>query len=232
MKITTFDGKTYAMDSSDFLVDFEQWDKDFAEGMAPSVGITARLSEGHWEVIRFIRTFFSERGYCPLVYQTCRGCGLRLGDLKRLFPAGYLRGACRLAGISYRRGSLTFYLNGGPAREKSGYPLKEGAPLPAACTTEASGKTYEIDSHGFLVDPASWDEQYACFRSAEMKLSELTPDHWRVIRYLRQRYDERGEVPTVFQVCEDNGLELEELERLFPGGYHRGAVKLAGLHVV
>jgi tRNA 2-thiouridine synthesizing protein E len=65
-----------------------------------------------------------------------------------------------------------------------------------------------------------------------MTLSELTPNHWRVIRYLRQHYDERHEVPTVFQACEDNGLELEELERLFPGGYHRGAVKLAGLHVL
>ena len=39
-------------------------------------------------------------------------------------------------------------------------------------------------------------------------------------------------VPTVYEACADNGLELEDLEQLFSDGYHRGAVKLAGLRAL
>ena len=59
----------------------------------------------------------------------------------------------------------------------------------------------------------------------------LTNKHWGVIRFLRQSYMENGQVPTVFETCERCGLEIEDLERLFPDGYHRGAVKIAGLRV-
>lgn len=38
-------------------------------------------------------------------------------------------------------------------------------------------------------------------------------------------------VPTVYETCETFGIEIEELEQLFPDGYHRGAVKIAGLRV-
>lgn len=141
VEVTTFNGKTYGIDSPGFLVGFEQWDEDFAKGMVSSIGITTGLSERHWEVIRFIRNFFRERGYCPLVYQTCRGCYLRLSDLKRLFPSGYYRGACRLAGISYRHGSFSFQLKEGPAMETAGPPLEPETPTSAAGVPTSSEKT-------------------------------------------------------------------------------------------
>jgi sulfur relay (sulfurtransferase) DsrC/TusE family protein len=43
---------------------------------------------------------------------------------------------------------------------------------------------------------------------------------------------ERGVVPTVYETFVANSLELEDLERLFPDGYQRDAVKLAGLRVL
>lgn len=57
----------------------------------------------------------------------------------------------------------------------------------------------------------------------------LGDKHWGVIRFLRRRHQETGSVPTVYETCEANGLEVEDLERLFVDGYHRGAVKIAGL---
>lgn len=42
-------------------------------------------------------------------------------------------------------------------------------------------------------------------------------------------YEEHKRVPTVYVTCEDTGVELDLLERLFPDGYHRGLVKIAGL---
>jgi sulfur relay (sulfurtransferase) DsrC/TusE family protein len=59
----------------------------------------------------------------------------------------------------------------------------------------------------------------------------LGDKHWQIIKYLRERYEKDKEVPTVYETCEENNIELEELEQLFPDGYHRGAVKIAGLRV-
>ena len=60
---------------------------------------------------------------------------------------------------------------------------------------------------------------------------KLTDRHWQIIRYLRSRFERTGAVPTVYETCTANDIELDELERLFPDGYHRGAVKVAGLCV-
>ncbi len=94
--------KSYLTDDEGFLVDLDDWDEAFAEGMAAACGISGDLTPEHWKVIRFIRDCYRDYRRCPLVYQTCKLNGLKLAEPQRLFPTGYLRGACRLAGISYR----------------------------------------------------------------------------------------------------------------------------------
>ena len=83
-----FRGKTYEVDTEEFLSEFDQWDEDFARGMAPKVGIISGLSEDHWRIIHFIRDTFKKTGRCPLVYETTRTNRLHLQELKALFPAG------------------------------------------------------------------------------------------------------------------------------------------------
>lgn len=217
MRTVVFQNKSYEVDSQGFLLDFTEWDQAFAEGMAPEVGIEDGLMDLHWSVINAIRQLARLTGRCPAVYQACKMNALRLRDLRELFPTGYLRGACRLAGITYSEGFVSHP-----------WTLAEGM-HPTEARAE---KTYEVDSRGFLVDPDSWDEQFAIHKAHEMKIpGELTGEHMRIIRFLRERFDATGEVPTVYVTCESIGMELEELERLFPDGYHRGAVKLAGLRV-
>ena len=93
--------KTYLLDDDGFLVNPGQWDEDFAEAMAPEVGITDGLTPSHWDVLRFIRATYLETGSCPIVHKTCRAHKLSFKDLQRLFPSGYQRGACKLAGVSF-----------------------------------------------------------------------------------------------------------------------------------
>jgi tRNA 2-thiouridine synthesizing protein E len=206
-------------------MDFNDWDEDFARTMAPRYGITGGLTARHWEVIRFIRDTFEEYGHCPLVYHTCKANGLRLRDLKELFPTGYLRGACRLAGVTYKQG----YHDSGSLPAAAARPRERVTPeLPEVPTL----KVYTIDVHGFLIDPEQWDEDYATHRARDMKIAALTDRHWRLLNYLRAHHAEHGVVPTVYEACADNGLELEDLEQLFSDGYHRGAVKLAGLRAL
>ncbi len=211
--------KTYEVDDKGFLSDFRQWDENFARGAAARAGMNPELSTEHWQVIRSIRKGYQETGRCPIVFETCRTNGLRLDELRRLFPTGYLRGACRLAGITYKVGYLG------------------QAYLPSAADDLnhiSANKVYEVDVRGFLIRPEDWDEYYAAYRAFDMKIpgGRLTDDHWRVIRFMRSQYTATGEIPNIYETCEKNGLSLNELEKLFPDGYHRGAVKIAGLRAL
>lgn len=216
MGIFKFGNKSYTVDTEEFLSDYNEWDEDFARGMAPKVGIIGGLSEDHWKIIYFIRDTFKKTGKCPLVYETCRMNRLHLEELKKLFPAGYLRGACKLTGITYKEGYL----------DQAG--LEE---LAERITSPPQEKSYEIDSRGFLVNPSDWDEGFAALKAYEMKMPKLTEKHWTIIQFLRKSFEKNNLVPTVYETCEVNGIELDELEKLFPDGYHRGAVKVAGLRV-
>jgi tRNA 2-thiouridine synthesizing protein E len=215
MRIFSHKGRKYLVDFADFLINSQEWDENFAEGMAVKVDIPDGLTAAHWEVIHFIRNHFAQYGVCPVVYQTCRECSLKLKDLRALFPAGYQRGACKLAGLTYREGFL-------------GYSeMPEGT---AELEISGTERTYEVDARGFLTDPSAWDRTYAVFKAHELKMpGKLTEKHWQIIDFMRNYWEEHQIVPTVYDTCEANHLEIEELERFFPDGYHRGAVKIAGL---
>ncbi|GAB4346404.1 MAG: hypothetical protein Kow0099_27560 [Candidatus Abyssubacteria bacterium] len=226
MATLTFEQKTYSVDSESFLLDHEQWDEAFAEGLAPGLEIP-RLTSEHWRVLYFIRDSFRCHGKCPLVYETCKANKLRLKELQRLFPTGYLRGACKLAGVTYKEachGAVSVPRGAGKS-EGPGFSRAAGMP-------ETEEKVYRVDVRGFLVDPHEWDEPYALFKAYEMGMPEGLGDrHWEIIRFLRASFKENGVVPTVYQACETHKLDIEDLEKLFPHGYHRGAVKIAGLRV-
>jgi TusE/DsrC/DsvC family sulfur relay protein len=213
----SFGGKSYQVEKDQFLSNFNDWDENFARGMASMVGITGGLSEDHWKIIRFIRDYYKETGKCPLVYETRRMNQMNLQDLKKLFPTGYLRGACKLAGITY----------------KESYPgqcwVKEVGE--EGTSEDQEKKTYEVNVQGFLINPHDWDKKFALNKAYEMKMPKLTDQHWRVINFLRESFVKKGLVPTVYETCEITGIDVEELEKLFPDGYHRGAVKIAGLRV-
>lgn len=221
-------GKSYRVDDGGFLQDFDQWDEEFAKGIASRYGLSEGLTEGHWRVIYFIREWYLNNGRCPAVYITCRSNKLRLKQLCRLFPTGYLRGACRLAGITYKQGYHPSVSLPPAGRAEAIEQLRRAREI-AAVTPE---RAYTIDVRGFLMDPEQWDEEYAIFRAADMKIPELTKRHWEVIGHLREYHRAHGTVPTVYDTCESLKMELDELETLFPDGYHRGAVKISGLRVI
>jgi len=207
--------KEYRVDSQGFLKDPSEWDENFAVGMAPRLKISDGLTERHWKVIYFIRNTFEIMNKCPLVYAACKENKLGLGNLKKLFPTGYLRGACKLAGVTYRDVFIQkYWLEGNIEHIEFNY----------------KNKSYKTDAHGFLLNCDDWDENYAISKAYEMKMPEyLTEKHWKIIYYLREEYGNTKEIPTVYKTCEDNKIDLSYLEDLFPDGYHRGAVKIAGL---
>jgi len=218
MSTTTQPKKNFELDADGFLVNPKKWEPALAEQIAPQLGIPGGLTKEHWDVIHFIRKAYEKTGKCPNLFETCRAINLRRAELKRLFPKGYMRGACKLAGITYKEAYI-----GADYLEHSAVDLH----------AIAQRQEYRVDVRGFLVDPDEWDEHFAGHRAFEMKIpgGKLNKPHWQVIRYLRSTFYKTGKVPTAAETCEANNLEISELEALFPDGYHRGAVKIAGLRV-
>ena len=218
MRNITYNKKKYEIDDLGFLVNPDSWDEDFAEGMAIGVRIPNKLTKEHRDVINFIRGYYREHHKCPNVFETCREVGLGLNELRKLFPTGYLRGACKLAGVTYKDIPI-------------GNQLIEEKAIKTKLTI--GGDDYLVDHYGFLLDPDQWDEKFAGYVAANSSIAggQLTEDHWRIINFLRQRYSEYKTVPLVYETCDVLKISLNGLEKLFPGGYHRGAVKMAGLRV-
>ncbi len=218
MKAFTYKNKTYGVDDQNFLLDYYAWDEDFAKGMAAELNKNGELTDPHWEVIRFIRNRFEETGVCPVVHETTRLLGLNIKTLQGLFPTGYLRGACLLAGISYRHGWVYFF--GEPYSVSQKNDPEEAY----------KNKVYRVNLFGFLVDPSEWDENFAARRAYEMDMkNKLTDKHWQIIKFLRDGYEKNQKIPTIYECCEANDIDIDEFATLFPAGYHRGALKIAGL---
>lgn len=83
-----------------------------------------------------------------------------------------------------------------------------------------------FDRDGFLVDPASWDEELARQIAACDGMNELGEEHWAIIRFLREHYLDGG-LPAVSHVCRVNHFEPLCLPSLFHSV--RAAWRIAGL---
>jgi tRNA 2-thiouridine synthesizing protein E len=211
MSTITFKGKTYELDDYGFLDPPEQWDKGFAEGMAKMVGITEGLTERHWQFIHYLRHKFTDENTVPVLVMACAEKDMRLSELRSLFPTGYHRGACKIAGINYKFMYETNY-----------WLTYETAP-PAK-------PRYSLDPLGFLEDFEQWDEDFVELAMSQQESpSAPTKRHMEVVCYLRDYYAVKRSLPTVFETCSANALSLDELRELFPAGYRRGACRMAGL---
>jgi tRNA 2-thiouridine synthesizing protein E len=207
----TFEDKQYQLDEHGFLDPPEQWDEDFAKGMAKSQGILEGLTEDHWKTIDYLRQKFLEEQTVPVIVKACHDLGYRLKQMRDLFPAGYHRGACKIAGINH---AFISDVNAWLTYE---------TPM----STEVKPK---VEGIGFLLNFDDWTERFAHWVVRHSNLPEgLTDKHWRLIHYLRDYYRERKNIPTVYEACRANDIELEELAGLFPQGYRRGACRAAGI---
>ncbi len=96
-------------------------------------------------------------------------------------------------------------------------------------TMERGGKMLEVDEDGFISDPAQWNEQVALSLAKTEGVEALSPEHWKLVNYLRQYYLKYNIAPMIRKVCKDTGLPLKQIYELFPSGPAKGACKVAGL---
>ncbi len=92
------------------------------------------------------------------------------------------------------------------------------------------GQQIEVDEDGFIQEPDNWSETLAAaLAKSEEEIAELTPEHWKVINYLRNYYKQFGIAPMIRKLCKETGFELKYIYQLVPSGPAKGACKIAGL---
>lgn len=94
------------IDAEGYLLDPNEWSESVAEEFARQENIA--LTEDHWDVIRFVRTYFDEHQVAPDARFVIKHLMQRLGPLSRnklfeLFPYGYVKQTCRIAGMKRPR---------------------------------------------------------------------------------------------------------------------------------
>ena len=91
-------------DDEGYLVDPQDWSEAVAAALAEREGL--QLTDLHWQVLRFMRAFLDEHQLIADARFVIRFLAddAGLGDAARqrlfeLFPYGYVRQACRIAGM-------------------------------------------------------------------------------------------------------------------------------------
>jgi TusE/DsrC/DsvC family sulfur relay protein len=96
-------------------------------------------------------------------------------------------------------------------------------------TTLFADAPVDVDAEGFLTDPQQWNEQIAEAIAAANGLTELTDRHWLVVRFMRERYLQTGNAPSIRSLGKESGVPVKELYQLFPKGPAKLAAKIGGI---
>lgn len=96
-------------------------------------------------------------------------------------------------------------------------------------------KEFETDNDGYLKDPSQWSEGLAEVIALQEGIT-LSPEHWEVVRFVRDFYLEFNTSPAIRMLVKAMAKAFGEekgnsryLYRLFPKGPAKQATKIAGL---
>ena len=100
---------TPARDDEGYLVDPEDWTPELAVELAAEESIT--LTEEHWLILNFVRAYQAEHGITPDIRHAARHLAAQTGRDKKaakarifeLFPYGYVKQTCKIAGMKRPR---------------------------------------------------------------------------------------------------------------------------------
>ncbi len=94
------------IDEEGYLIDPFTWNEEIAQKFASQENV--ELTENHWDAIKFMREYYAEHLIAPDVRHVTKHLAERLGPESRnvifeLFPYGYVKQACKIAGMKRPR---------------------------------------------------------------------------------------------------------------------------------
>ena len=94
---------------------------------------------------------------------------------------------------------------------------------------EIAGKKLALDADGHLANRGDWNEDIARELAAKDGIATLTPQHWKVINFMRSVFEKEGVAPSIRRLTKESGVDTKTLYQLFPKGPAKRAAKIAGL---
>jgi tRNA 2-thiouridine synthesizing protein E len=105
MPTATYAGHTVPVSDDGFFTDPSQWTEEMAPEIAKAEGID-QLTGQHWQVIKFMRHEYEEKGTGPTVRVLGKTSGVSIKELYQLFPKGPAKIAAKVSGIPKPRGCI------------------------------------------------------------------------------------------------------------------------------
>ena len=105
MTTATIAGNQVELNDEGFFEDPTQWTEDMVPELAAREEID-ELGDKHWQVIRFMRQEYFDKGTGPTVRALGKTSGVSVKELYQLFPKGPAKVAARLAGIPKPKGCI------------------------------------------------------------------------------------------------------------------------------
>lgn len=98
------------IDDEGYLINPLDWNEELAERLAQAENI--HLTDEHWEALRFMREYYTSHQIAPDVRHVIKHLAVQSGRESRnrifeLFPYGYVKQACKIAGMKRPRGWST-----------------------------------------------------------------------------------------------------------------------------
>ena len=94
------------VDAEGYLIEPQDWNDDVAMTLAQQENI--ELNADHWEVLRFMRDYYADHQVAVDVRHVIKHLAKKHGPESRnmvfeLFPYGYVKQACKIAGMKRPR---------------------------------------------------------------------------------------------------------------------------------
>jgi TusE/DsrC/DsvC family sulfur relay protein len=105
MSTKVYAGTEVIVDDEGFFADPQQWREEMALQIAQESGIDPLTSQ-HWQVVKFMRHEYAEKGTGPSVRALSKTSGVSIKELYQLFPKGPAKLAAKIAGIPKPRGCI------------------------------------------------------------------------------------------------------------------------------
>jgi len=104
-------GKSFEVDEEGYLVNLADWDENIAGYLAQEEKV--EMTDSHWEVVNFLREYYSEYQIAPAIRVLTKAIAKKLGPdkgnnkyLYELFPYGPAKQACKIAGLPKPTGCI------------------------------------------------------------------------------------------------------------------------------
>jgi tRNA 2-thiouridine synthesizing protein E len=95
-------------------------------------------------------------------------------------------------------------------------------------TTTINGHEVTVDDEGFMTVYDEWDEATGTALATAIGV-DMTDEHWKAIRFLREDFKVKGETPTIRRVSTAGGIDTKTLFVLFPKKPAKKMAYIAGL---